>query len=191
MMNPGLLLIDIQNDYFTGGKWELHRAEQAAAQASGILDRFRSRNLPVFHIQHINLKEGAPFFVPNTPGAEIHRQVAPVPGETLIVKHAPDSFFQTDLHLQLERRHIGHLVVCGMMTHMCVDTTVRAAKNYGYGITLIEDACATKDLLWHGASLAAPAVQAVFMAALNGTFAEISTAGTWLDRESATDRPNC
>ena len=189
-MNPALLLIDIQNDYFPGGKWELHRAEQAASQAGKILAHFRDRHLPAFHIQHINLKQGAAFFLPDTPGAEIHPLVAPQPGEEHIVKHAPDSFYRTDLQARLERRKIDHLVVCGMMTHMCVDTTVRAARNFGYGITLIENACATKDLLWNETSIAAYTVQAAFMASLSGTFAEISTAAPWIERMQADIRSN-
>lgn len=181
----GLLLIDLQNDYFPGGKCELHEAVAAAVQAEKVLRFFRSRKLPIFHVQHVNADETAAFFAPNTPGAEIYHSLAPLAGELVCVKRAPDSFYQTALRSQLDERGVDHLVVCGMMTHMCVDTTVRAAKNFGYGVTLVEDACATKALLWRGAVLPAPTVQAAFLAACSGKFAEVVTADAWLRRTKA------
>ncbi len=97
----------------------------------------------------------------------------------MIEKHTPDSFYQTNLKSELDKKDIRHLVVCGMMTHMCVDTTVRATRSLGYDITLIEDACATRDLEWNNAVVPAPVVQAAFMASLSGSFAEITTADKW------------
>lgn len=181
----GLLLIDLQNDYFPGGKCELHEAVAAATQAEKLLRFFRDRKLPVFHVQHVNADENAAFFAPNTPGAEIYKSLAPLAGESLCVKRTPDSFYQTALRSQLGKHGVEHLVVCGMMTHMCVDTTVRAAKNFDYGVTLVEDACATKKLLWRGTVLPATTVQAAFLAACSGKFAEIVTADAWLQRADA------
>lgn len=178
-MNTGLLLIDIQNDYFPGGKNELYQAEQAAMQAKKALLFFRKHKLPIFHIQHINKAQNAVFFVPDTNGVTIHKLVLPQNKEIIIQKNTPDSFFQTLLKLELDKKHVKNLVVCGMMTHMCVDTTVRAARNYAYKVTLIEDACATKNLEWNGIVVPAPIVQTVFMSALNNNFAEILPYNKW------------
>ena len=178
----GLLLIDLQNDYFPGGKFELFQANQAVRQAEKVLLAFRRRELPVFHVQHITLNQEVPFFWPSTTGVEIHKTLAPAPGEAVIIKHAPDSFFQTSLQQDLKSKGVEHLVVCGMMTHMCVDTTVRAAANFGYGVTLLADACATKDLGWNNIEVPAPQVQAAFMAAMNGVFAEVLTTQSYLDQ---------
>ena len=178
-MSLGLLLIDIQNDYFQGGKFELYQSEQAANQAKKMLQLFRAHNLPVFHIQHINHSPNAPFFVSNTEGANIHKSVSPKNGEIVIEKHTPDSFYQTTLKSELDKKGINHLVVCGMMTHMCVDTTVRAAVSLGYKITLIEDACATRELEWNNIVVPAPIVQAAFMASLNNKFANILSVDKW------------
>ena len=71
-MNKALLLIDIQNDYFPGGAWELSHVDEAAAQARLALERFREQHRPVFHVRHINTRPGAAFFLPDTPGSEIH-----------------------------------------------------------------------------------------------------------------------
>lgn len=180
--NQGLLLIDIQNDYFPGGKFELFQAEQALSQAEKILLSFRQRQLPVFHVQHVTLNKEVPFFWPNTPGVEIHKNLEPAPGEAVIIKHAPDSFFETTLQQSLVAKGIEHLVVCGMMTHMCVDTSVRAAANFGYTVTLVANACATRNLAWNNIEVPAPLVQAAFMAALNGVFAEVVGAQSYLEQ---------
>ncbi len=178
-MSLGLLLIDIQNDYFQGGKFELYQSEHAANQAKKMLQLFRARDLPVFHIQHINNSPNAPFFVSNTEGANIYKSVSPKNGEIVIEKHTPDSFYQTTLKSELDKKGINHLVVCGMMTHMCVDTTVRTAVSLGYKITLIEDACATRELKWNDIVVPAPIVQAAFMASLNNKFANILSVDKW------------
>ncbi len=172
-MNQALLIIDIQNDYFPGGKYELFQSERAAQQARLALEHFRARGLPVFHVQHLSLAPGATFFVPGTDGAGIHGSVAPLAGETVIVKHAPNAFFETGLHQMLKERGIDRLVVCGMMSHMCVDTTVRAARDHGLSVTLLWDACATRDLEWQGQVIPAQTVHGAYMAALDGRFAKV------------------
>ena len=179
-MNTALLLIDIQNDYFPGGAWELSHADEAAAQAQLALGRFREQHRPVFHVRHINTRPGAAFFLPDTPGSEIHGAVKPLDGEPAIIKHAPDAFFQPDLHDALSRAGIRKLVVSGMMSHMCIDTSVRAARNHGYDITLLHDACATRDLSWNGKTIPAATVHEAFMAALHGAFADVRTTEDFL-----------
>lgn len=180
-MKTGLILVDIQNDYFEGGKNPLVGSKEAAKQAKKLLEYFRANELPVFFVQHISLNQDTKFFAPDTIGAEIYDDIFPKEQEEVIVKHAPDSFFQTNLKESLEKESVTQLVVCGMMTHMCIDTTVRAARNYGYEVTLIEDACATKDLVWNQNTIPAPVVQDAFLSALDGTFATIKTTDQWLD----------
>lgn len=182
-LKSALLLIDIQNEYFTGGNNPLHAPEKAAANAKRVLDFFRDGGLPVFHIRHINLKPGAATFLPDSVGAEIHESVAPLGSERVIVKHYPSAFLQTDLADVLKQQHIGRLVVCGMMSHMCIDTTVRAAMDYGLTVTLLEDACTTKALEWGGQVIPAETVHQTFMAALNGRFAQVVTTKAFLEAE--------
>lgn len=172
-MNQALIIIDIQNDYFPGGNMALVGMDDAAGQARRVLDRFRARGLPVFHIQHIANRAGATFFLPDTPGAEIHASVAPHGGEPIIRKHFPNAFRETELDERLREREIEEVVVCGAMTHMCIDTTVRAAFDRGYRCLLVADACATRDLRYGGEVVPARQVQAAFLAALSMPFAEI------------------
>lgn len=183
-MKMGLLLIDIQNDYFKGGKFELFGPEEAAIQTEQIISFFRKNDMPIFHVQHISIQDDAGFFLPNTTGAEIYKGVYPKDNETVIIKHTPDSFLNTDLKKALNNAGITDLIVCGMMTHMCVDTTVRAAKKLGYNITLIDDACATRDLIYDGEVIQAATVHKSFMASLNGTFADVVKAQQWLKNQA-------
>jgi len=175
-MRTALLLIDIQNDYFPGGTMELVGADRAAAQAAALLARFREGAWPVVHVRHVATRPTATFFRPGTPGAEIHPSVAPTAGETVITKNFPNSFRETSLLAALRAAEIDTLVIAGMMTHMCVDTTVRAAADLGFACTVVHDACATRDLSFDGRSVTAADVQCAYMAALNGSFAKVLSA---------------
>jgi len=177
-MNPALLVVDIQNDYFPGGAMELVGSEAAAGNAAKVLREFRRRGWPVIHVQHVSVERGATFFLPNTSGVEIHVSVAPRPDETVFQKHCPNCFRETPLLDHLRKKNIQQLVVVGMMTHMCVDTTVRAAFDLEMDCTLIQDACATRELRFSGVTVAAEQVQASYLAAL-GTFAKLQPAEEW------------
>src|SRR5574341_583124 len=170
-MNQALLIIDIQNDYFPGGAMELVGSPEAGAQAGKLLQAFRHKKLPVVHIQHVSVRPGATFFLPNTRGVEIHEGVAPLPGETVLQKNFPNSFRGTPLLEHLRQLGIEQLVIAGMMTQMCVDSTTRAAADLGFKCVLAHDACATRVLTFGGASVPAQDVQTAFLAALNGLFA--------------------
>ncbi|HVN58182.1 MAG TPA: cysteine hydrolase family protein [Bacteroidales bacterium] len=178
-MKTALIIIDIQNDYFTGGAHPLDGPEKAADNAKMILEKFRAEKLPVIHVQHKSKPTGS-FFKPETKGFEINERVRPLPGEKVIVKHFPNGFQETDLLDYLRSNRITDLVICGMMTHMCVDATVRAAKDFGFNITLIGDACATRDLVINGKTISSEDVHNAFLAALNGTYAKIETTGEFL-----------
>ena len=162
-----LLLIDIQNDYFPGGKMELAGAEAAASQAAKLLQCWRDRQLPVVHVAHESARPGAGFFLPGTAGQKIHPLVWPRPEEPVITKNFPNSFLNTPLLEVLRAQEVHRLVIAGMMTHMCVDATVRAAKDLGFHCTLIHDATATKDLTFAGMKAQAAQVQTAFIAALS------------------------
>jgi len=174
-MKKALIIIDIQNDYFDNGKMPLVGSEEACGNAKLLLDKFREKGLPVIFIQHIATRPDATFFLPNTEGAEIHKKISPVLGEKIIVKHYPNSFRETDLMEHLKETQITDLVICGMMTHMCVEATTRAAKDFGFSISVVGDACATKDLEYNGKVVKATEVQLSFLAALNYFYSTVQT----------------
>jgi nicotinamidase-related amidase len=174
-MTKALLLIDIQNDYFPGGAMELAESSIVGEKAGRLLHAFRQKAQPIIHIQHISAREGATFFLPDTDGVKIHESVAPLATETLFQKRYPNSFRETPLLLHLHKHQITTLVIAGMMTHMCIDTTTRAAADLGFSCILAHDACATKDLSFRGATILAKNVQTAFLAALDGLFANVQS----------------
>lgn len=130
-----LILIDIQNFYYPGGASELHQPEIAGKNAQLVLEHFRKNNELVVHIRH-NFE----------PGGEIHADVQPLDSEKIISKDHVNSFKDTDLLEYLQTNNISELVLVGMQTHMCLEAATRAASDYNFKCTVIEDACATKDL---------------------------------------------
>jgi len=172
-MPPALLLIDIQNDYFPGGNLEVDQAETVAGQAAQLLQAFRELDLPRIHIQHLSTRPGATFFLAGTPGVEIHADVRPGAGEPVFQKNFPNSFRDTGLDDYLHEQAIDQLVICGMMSQMCIDATTRAAFDKGYKCMVAHDACAARALSFNGAAIPASQVHGAFMAALGVVHAEI------------------
>ena len=184
-MKTALVLIDIQKDYFPGGKRELFLPVAAAEHAKALLAYFRQNDMDVFHVQHISKNEKADFFRPNTEGIEIHPLVSPLASESVFVKHYPDAFWDTGLEQALRAKQIDTLVICGMMSHMCIDTSVRAAKRLHFDVLLAEDACTTKNLNWRNTLIPATTVHQTMMAALGGTFAKVETTEAILQQLSS------
>ena len=173
MPDTALVVIDIQNDYFPGGAMELEGADAAGAKAGSALAHFRKKGLPVIHVRHLSVRPGATFFLPGTRGAEIHASVQPASGETVVEKNFPNSFRGTALETHLKDSGVKNLVVAGMMTHMCVDASMRHAADLGYKVTLLGDACATRAQSYGGETVPARQVHAAFLAALNGFYAKV------------------
>jgi nicotinamidase-related amidase len=173
---PVLLIIDIQNFYFEGGRVPLSGPVEASLQAKAVLDAFRARKLPVVHIQH--MPKGLEQFEAGKtdPQYAIHPNVAPAAGETVIVKHYANSFRDTALTELLKKLGAKTLVVTGMQTHMCVEAAVRHGADLGYDVVLVDDACATRDLQYGKMVVPAQSVHAAVLAAMNGTYAKVVTA---------------
>lgn len=172
-MTKALLIIDVQNDYFPGGMMELQGSTEAGLMIRELLDYFRKSSMPVIHIQHQSLKPGSQFLLPGTPGAEFHENVKPLDTEKIFKKNFPNSFRSTGLDEYLKEHKISTLVIAGMMTHMCVDTTVRAAFDLGYQCLVAGDCCATRSLKIDDKNISAADVHNSFLASLNGTFSRV------------------
>lgn len=172
-MNKCLIVVDLQNDYFTGGKMSLFGIDSAAENARSLLTEFRKTKTPIIHIQHISRSPNALFFLPGTEGAKINSKVSPQEGETVVIKNYPNSFRNTSLLDVLRGMNISDLVICGAMSHMCIDATTRAAFDFGFNCIVAEDACATMDLVFNNKIIKAPAVHAAFMAALSFPYAKV------------------
>ncbi len=154
---------------------ELVGSTEAAAAAARLLATFRQTGWPVLHIQHLSVRPNATFFLSDTPGVAIHPMVAPLSDELVITKYFPNSFRETDLLEKLQAAGVTQLLICGMMTSMCVDATVRAAFDLGFECTVASDACATRDLGFNGETIPASHVHGAFLAALGAVYATVRT----------------
>jgi len=172
-MARGLLIVDIQRDYFPGGAFPLVGPDEAAEAAGRVLAAYRDAGAPVIHVQHRWDEPDAPFMRPGTPGIEIHPAVAPIDGEPVVTKAEPNSFLETGLEEELRSRGIDDVVVVGMMSSMCVDSTVRAGSEIGFTMTVVHDGCAAPDLEFGTTTVPGSAVHAAFMAALGDGFATV------------------
>jgi nicotinamidase-related amidase len=169
----GLVVIDIQKDYFPGGRMELVGADAAAGRASELLSAFRASGEPVFHVQHVWDAPDAPFFAPDTEGVEIHPAVEPAEGEPLIVKAHANAFLETSLEGDLRSAGVDEVVICGMMTSMCVDASARASADLGFGTSIAFDACAAPDLQSGDEVIPGATVHKAVLAALGSMVADV------------------
>ncbi len=165
-MKTALIIIDVQKDYFPGGKLPLVNPLDAAKNAYMLLQCFREHGGRHVHIQHISTEPDAAFFISGDRGTDIHDSVAHFEGEPIVYKHSPNSFLNTNLLELLKSWEVERVVICGMMTHMCVDATARAASDFGFDVIIASDACATRDLTFGGTTIPAEYVHKAFLAAL-------------------------
>ena len=182
MTRQALIVVDIQNDYFPQGKWPLVGAEAAADNAARLIAAFREAGDPVVHIRHEFASADAPFFTPGSDGAKLHSKVLNRPDEPVVLKHFVNSFRETNLQSILVEQGIKDLVIVGSMSHMCIDGITRAAADLGYGVTVIHDACASRDLEFNGLTVPAAQVHAAFMSALGFAYASVVSADEFLRR---------
>ncbi|GLK66829.1 cysteine hydrolase family protein [Hansschlegelia plantiphila] len=137
-----LVVIDAQNEYVRG-PIALPGVQPALAAIESLLAEARAAGTPIVHVAHTS-SEGV--FVEGTEGAEIAPQAAPANGEPVFKKELPNGFTNPDLAPALEKLGRKNLILTGFMTHMCVDSTARAAVDLGYGVTIVENATATRPL---------------------------------------------
>lgn len=159
--NPktALLIVDVQNFYFPGNGPGLVNAEQASLAAKEILQIFRNNNQLVVHVRHKSAK-----------GSEIHKNVEPLSDEKIITKEEVNCFQGTDLLEYFRINSINRLVIIGMQTQMCLEAAVRGAHDYGFECVVVQEACATRDLIFDGKVVKADEVQ-------TSTFATLSDGG--------------
>ena len=164
-----LLLIDIQDFYFPGGRVQLEHPEQAGMNAGLLLDQFRKQAYPVYHVKH-----------QFEPGGDIQANDEPRAGEPIITKQQVNAFLGTDLLAMLQADSVRQLVICGMQTHMCVEAAVRAAHDYGFTCILVEDACATRALQYQEMIIPARYVHYSTIKTLEDTYATVVTTEAFL-----------
>ncbi|MES9592564.1 cysteine hydrolase family protein [Streptomyces sp. NPDC007076] len=147
-----LILVDYQNTY-VGGVMELEGWRPALDSAAALLGRAREAGTKVIHVINDG-GEGTPYDIRAEIG-RIHPSVAPVEGEPVVVKKAPNAFVDTDLGEHVDAAGNENVIVAGFMTHMCVTFTAEGAFLRGNRPTVVADACATRSLRSVGTELTA------------------------------------
>lgn len=164
-------------DYFEGGAMALPESEKALNNAEVLLKAYREHNKTIIHIAQQSPEEMG-FLISNTPGVEIHPVLTPHSDEVLINKNTPNAFFETNLNDVLNEMNVTKLTIIGFMAHMCIDSTVRNAKELGYVVTVVPDAIETCDV----AGVSAENVKKVYLTALSQFFGNVTPLTEVLDK---------
>jgi nicotinamidase-related amidase len=140
-----LLLIDFQNEYFTGS---LPIPDGAAAlqNARQLVECADHHGWHVVHVRHV-APAGSPLFAAGGRQVEIHADMQPKPAHRVVEKSSVSVFASTDLARTLKDNDITHLVMGGLMTHACVAGAARDAVPAGFEVVVAADACATRDIV--------------------------------------------
>ncbi|MEV0699382.1 cysteine hydrolase family protein [Saccharopolyspora sp. NPDC050389] len=172
-----LILVDYQNTY-TRGVMELHGWSEALDVAAALLAQAREAGTPVIHVVHDG-GEGTPYDIRAEIG-QIYPSVAPVDGESVVVKHAPNSFHGTDLEQKVAAAGRENVIIAGFMTHMCVTFTTEGAFLRGYLPTVVADACATRPLAGAGVELSAEQIHHSALATIEDIYGIVVAKGSAL-----------
>ena len=169
MSDTALLIIDVQAGMF--GEAELpYQSEQLLSNINHLLAQARANEIPIIYIQH-GSQAGTPL-EPGSAGWQIHPAIAPTAADLVVQKHFPDAFQETTLQAELTARGIKKLIVAGMQTEFCVDTSCRRAFSLGYAVTLAQDAHST----WNTEQVSAAQIVAHHNRVLGDGFAQLRTA---------------
>jgi nicotinamidase-related amidase len=177
-MTSALLVIDVQNEYVTGGLPIVDPPVGGSlARIAEAIDAANSAGVPVVLVRHTEPDPTGGLFVAGTSAWELHDAVASRPHVAVVDKQLPGSFTGTALEALLAERGVDDLVVVGYMTHMCVDTTTRQAMHLGLDVTVLDDATGTIDV---SDALPASLVHRVELGVLGDGFATVTSTSAWL-----------
>ena len=182
---PGsvLLLIDIQKA-IDHPSWGQRNNPAAESQVRKLLDHWRNRKWPVWHVRHDSLNPLSEYR-PGQPGNEFKPDVAPLPGELVIAKHSNSAFIRTDLESRLKAEGHQALVVAGVITNNSVEATVRMAGNLGFATYLVADGCFTCDRKdWSGTLRSAQEVHDMTLANLHPEYCSVVVADALLSQST-------
>lgn len=159
-MNPSgkaLIVIDVQNDYFPGGKLPLWHADETLEHIISVTGHAREQGIPVIFVQHVSTRPPGPgsFFDRDTVGVEIHPEMLKAAPDTpVVIKHHADAFRGTKLKTILDDFNIKEILICGMQTQNCVGLTAISKDTEKYKTAILSDCCTAETKTVHAIALA-------------------------------------
>jgi len=180
MSKRAIVVVDLQKDYLGSGRFPLVGIDAAAANAAHVVEAARRKGDRIVHVHHVARDAASPLFAPGTDGIQPISAVAPQEGDAVVVKNYPNAFRDTTLRETLQAAGIEDVVVVGAMSDVCIDATARAAADLGYGLTVVHDACATRDKAFGDSRVPAAQVHATIMSALEFGYGKVTTTAEFL-----------
>ncbi|WP_211461240.1 cysteine hydrolase family protein [Collimonas silvisoli] len=178
--STALLVIDIQNEYFSG-QLPIPDGMLVVRNANRLISLADRHGMPVFHIQQWS-PAARPLFTQNTVMAEIHPEVQRAPHHSTIRKIFASSFAGTDLQQQLQAKGIKTLIISGLMTNNCVAASAFDGVANGHKVIVASDASATRDLeTWDGSVINHKDLHRAVLAGISDAAAEIRTTSAILE----------
>lgn len=184
-MKRALLVIDVQNEYFTGGL-RVTYPENSFENILKVIDSANDKEVPVILIQHASLSKNSETFIKWSHEWEIHEEVLKKRHDCIIEKNLPGSFTGTELNEFLKSKGIDTIVICGYMTQMCCDTTSRQAVDLGYNVEFLSDATGTLDISNYAGAVSAEELQRSILVTQAMRFSKVISSDEWIgiiDRE--------
>lgn len=180
-MKRALLVIDVQNEYFSG-LLPITHPQGHLTNILRAMDAAAASNIPCVVVQHTFLQPNMPFFQRGTPQWELHPEVLARPHDLLIEKNLPGSFTGTELESWLRQHGIDTVVIAGYMTHMCCDTTARQAVHRGFTVEFLNDATGTLPLNNTAGEVSAEELQRSILCAQQMLLSEVISTDEWCRR---------
>jgi len=180
-MSRALLVIDVQNEYFTGALPITHPSG-SFEQILEVMDAAQKTRIPIVVIRH-SMTEG-PVFRKGTPEWELHPEVAERPRDLLLEKTMPGSFTHTELENWLRKRGVDTVTISGYMTHMCCDTTARQSAHLGFNTEFLSDATGTLDVSNAAGTATADEIQRSILCAQQQFLSDVLPVSEWINRLS-------
>ncbi|MBW4645370.1 MAG: cysteine hydrolase [Goleter apudmare HA4340-LM2] len=186
-MKRALLVIDVQNEYFTG--------KLPVTYPSGSLDKILQvmniayeRGLPIIVVRHTQPQADSPIFRKGSKEWELHPEVAKHHYDLLIEKNVPGSFTGTELENWLRNRGIDTVVISGYMTQMCCDTTARQASHLGFSVEFLADATGTLTFKNSAGVATDEELHRATLVAQDTFISKVITTSEWIDSVEYSER---
>jgi nicotinamidase-related amidase len=179
-MKRALLVIDVQNEYFTG-KLPVSHPPGSLDHILTTIEAARKQGIPVVVVEHLALKPDAPTFRQGSSGADLHGEIVRRGWDLKVTKNLPGSFTGTPLESWLRAQQVDTLVICGYMTQMCCDTTARQGFHLGFNVEFLSDATGTLDFNNSAGAVLAEELHRAILVTQQARFSKIMTTQAWMD----------